>query len=263
MLSQPLTGLVFNRPDLRFPLPADLPAQLVGQTIAHMERRGKYILAFAGDGHGFVLHLGMSGVIRIENADEISDQKHDHVLWTFKSGPRVVFNDARRFGFLQAVHRDHWSAEPPFHAMGPEPLGNAFNGAYLEGALSNKKASIKTALLDQRVVAGVGNIYACEALYMSGIDPRKSAGALTTEECEKLAHAIKAVLRLAIEKGGSSLKDYKHTDGNLGYFQHHFSVYDREGQACPKTGCRCSEDGGVQRIVQQGRSTFYCPYVQN
>lgn len=263
MLSRPLTSLVFNRPDLRFPLPHDLPAQLVGQKVVHMDRRGKYILGFAGNGHGFVLHLGMSGVIRIEKPHEQTEQKHDHVLWMFKGGPRIVFNDARRFGFLQATHQDHWQKQPPFHAMGPEPLGNTFNGVHLRGILAGKKTSIKSALLDQRVVAGVGNIYACEALYGAGIDPRRACLDLDEPECESLAQAIKAVLVAAIEKGGSSLKDYKHTDGNLGYFQHHFSVYDREGKPCPKAGCPCESKGGVQRIVQQGRSTFFCPYVQS
>lgn len=263
LLERPLRKLQFNRADLRFALPGDLPDKLAGRKITSISRRGKYILAFADNDHGFVLHLGMSGVIRIEHPEEQSDQKHDHVVWAFDEGPRIVFNDARRFGFLQAVHVEDWQDSAPFNAMGPEPLGNSFNGEYLAEALSGKKASIKSALLDQRVVAGVGNIYDCEALYMSGIDPRRSAGSLSAQECEKLAHAIKTVLALAIEKGGSSLKDYKHTDGNLGYFQHHFAVYDREGDPCPKSGCPCGTDNGVQRIVQHGRSTFFCPYAQN
>ncbi len=263
MLKHPLQSLKFNRADLRFPLPKDLPTKLADQKIASIQRRGKYILAFADNGHGFVLHLGMSGVIRIEHAQEETDKKHDHVLWTFANGPRVVLNDARRFGFVQAVNQDSWQGQAPFNAMGPEPLGNDFNGAALKEALHNKKTSIKSALLDQRVVAGIGNIYACEALYDSGIDPQRQSASLAVDECEDLAGAIKAVLLRAIDKGGSSLKDYKHTDGNLGYFQHHFSVYDREGQPCPAPQCGCEQTGGVKRIVQQGRSTFFCPHRQS
>lgn len=263
MLKHPLRSLVFNRADLRFPLPQDLPSQLVGQKISTIQRRGKYILAFADNGHGFVLHLGMSGILRIEDSEDETDQKHDHVLWVFAKGPRVVLNDARRFGFVQAARRDDWNTQAPFNAMGPEPLGNDFNGAYLKEALKGKKASIKAALLDQRVVAGIGNIYACEALYDSCIDPQRQGASLSVDECENLAVAIKAVLLRAIEKGGSSLKDYKHTDGNLGYFQHHFSVYDREGRPCPAPDCGCKHAGGVKRIVQQGRSTFFCPYTQS
>jgi len=164
---------------------------------------------------------------------------------------------------VQAVNQDSWQGQAPFNAMGPEPLGNDFNGAALKEALHNKKTPIKSALLDQRVVAGIGNIYACEALYDSGIDPQRQSASLAVDECEDLAGAIKAVLLRAIDKGGSSLKDYKHTDGNLGYFQHHFSVYDREGQPCPAPQCGCEQTGGVKRIVQQGRSTFFCPHRQS
>ncbi len=263
LIENTVTSLTYNRKNLRFDLPVDLPALLEGQKLSSVQRRGKYILAFAPNGHGFVLHLGMSGVIRIEQPDEQTEKKHDHVVWGLDNGVRVVLNDARRFGFVQGVNADSWTDIAPFSQMGPEPLGNAFNGEVLHRALSGKKTPIKTALLDQRVVAGVGNIYACEALYDSGIAPQRASGTLSDYECERLARSIKEVLQKAIDKGGSSLKDYKHTDGNLGYFQHHFTVYDREGQPCIKQDCPCHTDQGVLRITQQGRSTFYCPYQQS
>ncbi len=263
MVGRRTERLVFNRPNLRFSLPQGLPAQLKGQCFQSVMRRGKYIVVMAENGYGFVLHLGMSGAIRIEaSPEERQAQKHDHVELFLEDGPRVVLNDPRRFGFLEALEEKSWKNYPAFAAMGPEPLGNDFNGPALAQAISGRRAAIKAALLDQKIVAGIGNIYACEALYMAAIDPRRGAGDLSADECEKLVRAIKQVLLKAIEAGGSSLRDYKHTDGKLGYFQHQFAVYDREGETCRTCDCDRIKTGGVQRIVQGGRSTFYCPEKQ-
>ncbi|MGB0719301.1 MAG: bifunctional DNA-formamidopyrimidine glycosylase/DNA-(apurinic or apyrimidinic site) lyase [Bdellovibrionales bacterium] len=253
-------GVIYYRADLRYPLPVDLPALLKGRRFESFQRRGKYILAFTDHGHGFVLHLGMSGVIKIIPAGEAySRGKHDHVEFCLDDGARLMFNDPRRFGFLRAARRDDWAAQKPFDTMGPEPLGNDFNGPALWAALAGRKTPIKTALLDQGVVAGLGNIYVCEALFMAGIDPRRFAGDLSLAECDVLAGAIVDVLQRAIESGGSSLRDYYHADGSLGYFQHSFQVYDREGHACP----RCQSDSAaVLRMKQAGRSSFYCPSCQ-
>ena len=256
--------VVFYRPNLRFTLPPELPGQLEGRSIVSVQRRGKYITAFSDAGDGFVLHLGMSGVIRIEpHGAPPQNIKHDHVEIVMRDGPRIVFNDPRRFGFLQALQADSWAQYPAFEKMGPEPLGNDFSGPILYERLKGRKGAIKAALLNQAVVAGVGNIYACEALFATAIDPWRAAADLSAKECEDLAQAVKDVLRAAIEAGGSSLKDYKHTDGALGYFQHHFKVYDRAGQVCP----RCNSNGSapeacIEREVQNGRSTFYCVRTQ-
>lgn len=263
LAQQRVERFVFHRSDLRFALPVDLPARLVGQRFKQVFRRGKYILAFAENGYGFVLHLGMSGVIRIEGLDVQSVLgKHDHVELQLQGEVRIVLNDPRRFGFLQALHENNWGEYKAFVQMGPEPLGNDFSGEFLEARLTGRKTPIKSALLDQRIVAGLGNIYVCEALYRAGIDPRRKAGDLSADECEKLVASIRAVLEDAIEAGGSSLKDYKHTDGKLGYFQHHFAVYDRTGRSCGGCDCDIVKTSGVQRIVQAGRSTFYCPEKQ-
>ena len=260
VLGQRIDSLIYNRPNLRLPLPDDLPAKLVGQKIDSFTRRGKYVVALASNGDGFILHLGMSGVVKIIPADEVyTPEKHDHVVFKMSDdqGKRshIVFNDPRRFGFLKATTRDTWQQDDSFKTMGPEPLGNAFGGQDLAAALKGRKGPIKTALLDQKVVAGVGNIYACEALFMSGISPKRLAESVQGARAERLAAAIVDVLQLAIESGGSSLKDYYHADGSLGYFQHKFKVYDREGDMI---------DGRhpVKRIVQSGRSTFYCPAKQ-
>ncbi|HOO81615.1 MAG TPA: bifunctional DNA-formamidopyrimidine glycosylase/DNA-(apurinic or apyrimidinic site) lyase [Alphaproteobacteria bacterium] len=263
MVGRRVKRLVFNRADLRFPLPQGLPAALQGQRIECLLRRGKYILGFAENGAGFVLHLGMSGAVRIEPPGSISlHEKHDHVEFYMDEGLRVVLNDPRRFGFLDAVGREDCQDYPALAAMGPEPLGNDFNAEILAVTIKGRKTPIKSALLDQRIVAGLGNIYVCEALYRAAIDPRRKAGDLNAKECTALCMSIRSVLRDAIEAGGSSLKDYKHTDGQLGYFQHHFAVYDRVGQGCGACECDIVETGGVQRIVQAGRSTFFCPEKQ-
>ncbi|MFK7839783.1 MAG: bifunctional DNA-formamidopyrimidine glycosylase/DNA-(apurinic or apyrimidinic site) lyase [Bdellovibrionales bacterium] len=255
--SEVIQSLVFNRPNLRLPLPQDLPKQIKGQAFSQFYRRGKYIIALCENGHGFILHLGMSGVVKIIPRGELYESiKHDHVVFKMKNGAHLVFNDPRRFGFLKAVSEDTWQEDSAIAAMGPEPLSNDFNGPILAKALMDKRTPIKTALLDQSVVAGIGNIYACEALYMAGISPQRLATNVRGKRAERLAQAIITVLKKAIESGGSSLKDYYHADGSLGYFQHSFQVYDREGDMI---------DGQfpVKRIVQAGRSTFYCPAKQS
>lgn len=257
---QKLRSLKFNRPNLRFDLPQDLPVKIQGQSFNNLQRRGKYILAFADNGHGFILHLGMSGVVRIEpDKKQRVQEKHDHVEFELANDCRIVLNDARRFGFLQEVHIDDWQSHSSLSQMGPEPLSNDFNGPVLFERLKGKSTPIKVALLDQRVVAGVGNIYACEALYMASISPFRAARDLSENDCDSLSQAIRGVLSKAIEAGGSSLKDYKHADGKLGYFQHQFAVYDREGVACLHPKC---DKIDIKREVQSGRSTFYCPACQ-
>ncbi|MCC6598689.1 MAG: bifunctional DNA-formamidopyrimidine glycosylase/DNA-(apurinic or apyrimidinic site) lyase [Alphaproteobacteria bacterium] len=276
MLGACIQALRLNRLDLRVPIPPDLPKTLAGQRIETILRRGKYILAFTGGGAGFALHLGMSGRIRIYAPDEdYIPQKHDHVVFEMQAGQRIVFNDARRFGFLDAALANTWQATPPFNRMGPEPLDAGFTGETLALAFMNRKSPVKTALLDQRVVAGIGNIYACEALYRSGIAPDRAAGSLDGGESVRLAIALQDVLKDAIAAGGSTLRDHRMTDGSLGYFQHRFAVYDRENNACPDCVCEragnAAKDGlqtqnrpgvGIRRIVQGGRSTFYCAVRQ-
>lgn len=258
-----IESLILFRPDLRFAIPKNLPSQLKGQRIETLQRRGKYIVGFTKGGDGFVLHLGMSGRIKIVRPGQNYErEKHDHFELKMKSGARILYSDPRRFGFLDSIKTQGWEGNRHFKDMGPEPLGNAFNGPVLAACLKGRKTPIKLALLDQKTVAGVGNIYACEALYQARISPLKEAGKLKAAQCEALAQAIKDVLKKAIKAGGSSLKDYRHPDDGLGYFQHQFSVYDREGLACPDCDCDRIKTGGVQRIVQSGRSTFYCKSKQ-
>ncbi len=251
------------RKSLRMPIPKNFKTVLESSKVVRTARRGKYILVFLENGKGFALHLGMSGRIHIhEPGADYKNVKHDHIGLQMQDGTSIVFNDARRFGMVFLVDENSWENESSFKGMGPEPLGNQFSGEVLAQKLKGKKTAIKAALLDQRIVAGVGNIYACEALFECGISPLKISGALTAHECDKLAASIRNVLNKAIKEGGSSLRDYRNTKGDLGYFQHHFSVYDREGKVCPGCNCDILKTGGVQRIVQTGRSTFFCPRKQ-
>lgn len=249
-----------RRPDLRFPLPENLSARLQGRRVDNLARRGKYIIARLDDGQAMILHLGMSGRMMIhDDAGRFVPEKHDHVIFYMDHGPAVAFNDARRFGCLDLVAEKALDAHPFFARMGPEPLGNAFSGAVLHDALKSRNTPVKTALLDQHVVAGLGNIYVCEALFMAGISPRRKAANVSRAKCDALARAIRDVLMRAIAAGGSSLRDYRRADGELGYFQHNFAVYGREGESCG----RCGDDAcRIRRIVQSGRSTFYCPNTQ-
>jgi formamidopyrimidine-DNA glycosylase len=268
-----------RRRDLRWPFPKDFKERLEGNTVTGLGRRAKYLLADLSSGDVLLMHLGMSGSFHVfdENArgaagaapgnyyhQRAQHATHDHVVFHMSSGRIVTFNDPRRFGFMRLVRRDKLDAEPLLNRLGPEPLGNAFDAAMLAHACAGKKTSLKAALLDQRVVAGLGNIYVCEALHRALLSPKRQASTIASrtgapnERAERLVDGIKAVLNDAIKAGGSSLRDHKRTDGELGLFQHHFRVYDREGKKCPTPGCH----GTVKRIVQNGRSTFYCPMCQ-
>ena len=242
-----------RRPDLRRPFPPMLADRLDGARIGALSRRGKYILIELDDTGLLLLHLGMSGRITAAGP-EIPTAKHDHVILTLDDGTVVRLNDPRRFGSLDYLERGAAGAHPLLAGLGPEPLEPGFDGAYLDRALSAKLTPIKSALLDQRIVAGLGNIYVCEALYRAGVSPRRLAATVIGARAERLAAAIRDVLGEAIEAGGSSLRDYVQANGELGYFQHRWAVYGREGEPCP--GCSCAE--GVRRIVQSGRSTFFC-----
>lgn len=251
------------RRDLRGGVPEDFEKSLVGRRIEAIQRRGKYLILKPDEGFVWIMHLGMSGQTKIIAANENYELvKHDHIVITMDNGVRFIFHDPRRFGGSTLAKTNDWQSEKPFCLMGPEPLGNDFNGPALAERLKGKTVSIKAALLDQRVVAGVGNIYACEALYRSGISPQRKAGSVKGNRAENLAIAIRSVLNDAIESGGSSLRDYHHTDGSMGYFQHSFAVYDREGQSCHDCVCDFEKSGGIKRIVQNGRSTFYCGIKQ-
>lgn len=262
MLGHRIHDVLVRRSDLRVPVPKNFRSQTSGKKIVKLTRRGKYILAILEDGRGFGIHLGMSGRIKI--SEPSADQcyaLHDHVVFRMQGGREIIFNDPRRFGMIFTVGKK-WESETPFSRMGPEPLEKEFSGPQFVTRLKDKNSPIKTALLDQNVVAGVGNIYACEALYHAGIDPLKPAKKIPASAVAKLAKSVRHVLEIAIEAGGSTLRDHRQADGQMGYFQHHFSVYDREGKACPSCKCDPAETGGILRITQGGRSTFYCPRKQ-
>jgi formamidopyrimidine-DNA glycosylase len=242
-----------RRPDLRRPFPPELAERLGGAQIGALRRRGKYILIELDADGLLLLHLGMSGRITAGDAAQ-PDLRHDHVVLTLDDGTVVRFNDARRFGTLDYLRRSEADRHPLLAGLGPEPLEAGFDGAYLAHKLAGKMTPIKAALLDQRIVAGLGNIYVCEALYRARLSPRRLAGTIGRGRAERLVAAIRAVLDEAIEAGGSSLRNYVQANGELGYFQHRWAVYGHEGEPCP--GCTCAE--GVRRITQSGRSTFFC-----
>jgi formamidopyrimidine-DNA glycosylase len=264
-----------RRKDLRFPFQKDFVARLEGQTVTGLGRRAKYLMADLASGDVLLMHLGMSGSFRVVAGDtkntpgkfhqpRSEDRAHDHVVFHMSSGASVVFNDPRRFGYMKIIGRNVLEQEPLLKGLGPEPLGNEFDAKMLARACADKKTSLKAALLDQRVVAGLGNIYVCEALYRSQLSPRRSAATLATKKSEptdhakRLVSAIHGVLNQAIKAGGSSLRDHRQTSGELGYFQHSFQVYDREGETCQTAKC----GGIVKRFTQNGRSTFWCPKCQ-
>jgi len=257
MTGRKIVEAELRRQDLRRPFPPMLSRTLTGSKIGKLSRRGKYILIELDDNGTLLLHLGMSGRITAGPAGA-PHATHDHVILTLDDGTVVRFNDARRFGLLDYMRRGEESAHPLLAGMGPEPLEPGFDGNYLAQKLAGKMTPLKAALLDQKIVAGLGNIYVCEALYRAGLSPRRLAATVTGARATKLVAAIKATLNDAIEAGGSSLRDYVQADGELGYFQHKWAVYGREGEPCP--GCTCKE--GVQRIVQSGRSTFFCAKKQ-
>ncbi|MEE8544357.1 MAG: bifunctional DNA-formamidopyrimidine glycosylase/DNA-(apurinic or apyrimidinic site) lyase [Alphaproteobacteria bacterium] len=247
-----------RRPDLRIPFPPRFAARLTGRRVERIGRRGKYILAFLEGGLVLIAHLGMSGRLTLSEAPAPAPGAHDHVILETDDGTIVTFRDHRRFGLMTLCDEAQLESHPLIAGLGPEPLGNEFNGPALSRALDGRRTSIKAALLDQRVVAGLGNIYVCEALYRARVSPRRLARSVPGARAERLARAVREVLADAIAAGGSSISDYVQADGELGYFQHHFAVYGRNGERCP--GCDCS--GAVRRLVQGGRSTFYCPARQ-
>jgi formamidopyrimidine-DNA glycosylase len=247
-----------RRPDLRRPFPPELAERLAGAAIGALGRRGKYILIELDCDGLLLLHLGMSGRITA-GAAAGPGARHDHVVLTLDDGTIVTFNDPRRFGLLDYTRRSEAARHPLLVGLGPEPLGPDFTGNYLAGRLAGKMTPIKSALLDQGVVAGLGNIYVCEALFRARLSPRRLAGTIGGGRAGRLVAAIRTVLEEAIEAGGSSLRDYVQANGELGYFQHHWAVYGREGKPCP--GCNCS--AGVRRIIQSGRSTFFCAKRQH
>lgn len=252
-----------NRPDLRWPLPAQMAERLTGQRVLRLWRRSKYLMADLSGGETLLVHLGMSGRMLVSGTllgefhhDHPAPAKHDHVVLDMEGGARVTFNDARRFGAMDLMPTDRAEGHPLLAALGPEPLGNGFDQAYLVAALRGRRTPIKAALLDQHLVAGLGNIYVCETLFRAGISPDQLAGQLNPAQAAALVPIIREVLAEAIEAGGSSLRDYRQADGELGYFQHSFRVYGREGEACTACGTP------IARMVQSGRSSFYCPQCQ-
>jgi len=277
-LAPAMEGVRINEVDvrhrgLRWPIVRDFEKRLQGKTVEGLGRRAKYLLADLSSGDVLIMHLGMSGSFRVGHDgregklakyhhEKSKSTTHDHVVFHMSNGATITFNDPRRFGSMKLVPRIKLEQEPLLRALGPEPLGNEFDAAMLAAACAGKKTSLKAALSDQRVVAGLGNIYVCEALFRARLLPKRLASTIAdrngkpNERAEKLVDAIKAVLKDAIEAGGSSLRDHRRADGSLGDFQHNFQVYDREGQPCPN--CK----GKIKRIVQVGRSTFYCPSCQ-
>jgi formamidopyrimidine-DNA glycosylase len=252
-----------NRPDLRRPLPPDLAARLTGARVTALRRRSKYLLLDLSTGETLLWHLGMSGRVRVSRAvlgafhrDHPVPDRHDHVVFDMAGGARITFNDARRFGAMDLMPTADAEAHPLLAGLGPEPLGNGFAEAHLAQRLAGRRTPVKAALIDQTVVAGLGNIYAAEALFRAGVSPRRLAGNLGRARIARLVREIRAVLAEAIEAGGSSLRDHRQTSGELGGFQHRFAVYGREGQPCPACG------HAVARIRQAGRSTFFCPRCQ-
>jgi formamidopyrimidine-DNA glycosylase len=264
-----------RRPDLRKPFPPRFARRIAGRRVTHLGRRAKYLLADLDDGTVLVMHLGMSGSFRVEAdgasrivADSYRPRSklsaHDHVVFHMSSGVRVIYNDPRRFGLMDLVARSEIPTSRHFNGIGIEPLGNELSGASLAGLFAGRRAPLKAALMDQRLVAGLGNIYVCEALWRARLSPDRPAGSIAgasgkpLQRATHLADAIRSVLEAAIAAGGSSLRDHIRTDGELGDFQHDFAVYDREGEPCPRPGCH----GVIRRKVHSGRSTFYCPVCQ-
>jgi formamidopyrimidine-DNA glycosylase len=264
-----------RRKNLRFPLPRNFVKRLEGNTVTGLGRRAKYLLTDLASGDVLLMHLGMSGSFRLAKAGQArapgdfhhersKDEKHDHVVFHMSSGWTVIFNDPRRFGFMKLVPRADLAHDPLLRTLGPEPLGNQFDAELLAAACRGKKTNLKAVLSDQKVIAGLGNIYVCEALHSARLSPKRRASSIADKHgkpnarAEALVSAIRDILQDAIAAGGSSLRDHRQTNGELGYFQHRFRVYDREGERCTTPGCR----GKIRRIVQAGRSTFYCPVCQ-
>ena len=253
-----IDGVRVARRDLRRPLPADFERRLAGRTVIRVGRRAKYLIIELDDGTVVLAHLGMSGRMMIDNGAPGRTADHEHVVFVLGNATMIRYADPRRFGLMDLARRETLDEHALLAHLGPEPTSESFDGPTLARLLANRRTPIKAALLDQRVIAGLGNIYVCEALYTAGISPRRLAANVGAARAARLAGAIRTTLAEAIEAGGSSLRDHVAPDGELGYFQHRFKVYDREGEPCP--GCTC--DGVIRRIVQSGRSSFYCPERQ-
>lgn len=269
MQGQRIAQAEVRRADLRWPFPPGMAERLTGARVEHLRRRSKYLLADLSTGETLLIHLGMSGRLTISGLaapfvpgqfhhSHPMPEKHDHVVFQMESGARITFNDPRRFGAMDLIATASAERHPLLASLGPEPLGNAFHADHLAGRLANRRGPVKALLLDQSHVAGLGNIYVCEALHRAGIDPARAGGDIGRAQIEALVQDIRAVLAEAIAAGGSSLRDYRQADGELGYFQHRFRVYDREGAACPTPAC----PGTIRRMVQSGRSTYHCPVCQ-
>lgn len=254
-----------NRPDLRWSFPPGMAEQLTGQKVLGLRRRAKYILADLDNGQTLLIHLGMSGRMLV-SGDPLGQfvhehpvpEKHDHVVLHMDNGARITFNDPRRFGAMDLMATGAADQHKLLSALGPEPLGNDFHESHLIEAFNNRNTPVKSALLDQRIVAGLGNIYVCEALFRARISPKRKAGRIAKPRVAALVPIIRNVLSEAIEAGGSSLRDFRQADGELGYFQHRFDVYGREGEVCRSPDCGAP----IVRIVQSGRSSFYCRSCQ-
>lgn len=265
MAGQVIVRAEVRRPDLRWPFPDRMAERLSGQRVERLRRRSKYILVDLSSGETLIIHLGMSGRMLISGQmlgvfvqEHPAPEKHDHVVLNMDNGTRVTFNDARRFGAMDLTPTDQTESHWLLSGIGPEPLGNTFDEDYLLARFAGRNTPVKSALLDQRIVAGLGNIYVCEVLHRAGISPKRKAGQISAPLVHSLVPIIRQVLAEAIEAGGSSLRDHRQTSGELGYFQHTFRVYDREGQPCMTPGCT----GRITRIVQSGRSSFYCSQCQ-
>ncbi|WP_158813530.1 bifunctional DNA-formamidopyrimidine glycosylase/DNA-(apurinic or apyrimidinic site) lyase [Methylocapsa sp. S129] len=274
LVNEKIDAIEQRRANLRFPFPERFVERLVGRRVESLSRRAKYILGALDSGETLIMHLGMSGSFRIEREDEETPgafhferskiAAHDHVVFHLASGARITYNDPRRFGFMQLARTDKLAAHPLFSRLGVEPLGSDFDSSVLARLFVGRKSPLKSALLDQSLVAGLGNIYVCEALHRAGLSPLHEAAAIAgpggrpTAKAKRLAAAIRAVLEEAVAAGGSTLRDHRQTDGALGYFQHSFLVYGKEGAACRRAPCA----GTIVRVVQSGRSTFYCPACQ-
>lgn len=261
MVGHRIVRLIQRRKDLRVPLPRQFAPKVEGRTVLSIDRRAKYLLIRLDDGQTLIVHLGMSGRMTLHDATSAAEhplERHDHVVFELDDGWQVRFNDARRFGLMLLIPTETVAKHKAFKGLGPEPLDAAFDGALLAQRLKGRRTPIKAALLDQKTLVGVGNIYACEALYMSGISPRRSAHTVQGVRADRLVDAIKRVLLRSIDDGGSTLRDHVQPGGELGYFQTRFKVYDRLGAPCPTRDCGHL----VKRLVQAGRSTFYCARCQ-
>ncbi len=262
-----LVRVAAGRADLRMPLPVDLAQRLTGRRITALGRRGKYLLAHSDGGAVLITHLGMSGRMKVFTGAPPPPEAHDHVVFETDGGATIRYCDPRRFGLMVLAEEEGLADHPLLAGLGPEPLGDEFCGALLGARLAGRSGPIKTALMDQAVVAGLGNIYVCESLFRAGLSPRRKASTVRGQRAERLAEAVKAVLSEAIASGGSSLRDHRQPSGELGYFQHRFAAYGRDGEPCPRCAGEGPGDGPggghrgngrIRRIVQAGRSTFYC-----